>query len=253
VRHILMVSVSAIVTYSLTSCVRPVGDPPGAEDSITIAFDFRDGLLGWEAGFSDYAIGQEDDVAFVGRIDPLPDEVVVEGTGLLVSGDNPSADLFMFIKRRLGSEDGLTAGRPYRVDFTIRFASNAPRGCVGVGGPPGESVFLKAGASDVEPLTLVDADGDVRMNLDKGNQSGGGPAASVAGDIANSLPCEAIDDVTDAPFVTIERIHTHGSTVRSDERGNLWLLIGTDSGFESRTSIYYQFLEVTLTPMSGGL
>jgi hypothetical protein len=32
--------------------------------------------------------------------------------------------------------------------------------------------------------------------------------------------------------------------------GDLWLLVGTDSGYEGTTSLYYQRIEVELIPIS---
>ena len=37
--------------------------------------------------------------------------------------------------------------------------------------------------------------------------------------------------------------------VRSDASGRLWLVIGTDSGFEARTEIYYLEGSATFTPV----
>ena len=67
-------------------------------------------------------------------------------------------------------------------------AFNRP-GCFGVGGAPGESVWIKAGATAIEPLAIRDSS-YLRMNIDIGNQSGGGAHAVVLGDIANSRSCE---------------------------------------------------------------
>jgi hypothetical protein len=108
---------------------------------------------------------------------------------------NHSDDLFMFLKRRLGTDDGVVPGQEYRVMFTTVFASNAPSGALGIGGSPGESVYLKAGASMVEPEVYLDSEtGYYLMNVDKGSgNSGNGTAASVIGDIANGLSAEEID------------------------------------------------------------
>jgi len=61
----------------------------------------------------------------------------------------------MFLKRRLSSADGVVVGMSYEITFKIVFASGAPTGCGGIGGAPGESVYLKAGASPAEPLALL--------------------------------------------------------------------------------------------------
>jgi hypothetical protein len=38
--------------------------------------------------------------------------------------------------------------------------------------------------------------------------------------------------------------------VNANSRGELWLLVGTDSGFEGLTALYYQRIDVTLAPVS---
>lgn len=128
-----------------------------------------------------------------------------------------------------------------------------PSGCAGVGGAPGESVFLKAGASPAEPLALLGPPSsdprvspNLGMNVDKSNQSQGGIAASVTGNIANGQPC----DLGLRPFVSLQRTHQHTSLVNASSRGELWLLVGTDSGFEALTALYYQRIDVSLVPVN---
>jgi hypothetical protein len=217
--------------------------------SIHLEFDFCDGAQGWEAGFAGYAPEMEG-MQLEAWIRPLPTELGIEGTGYYLQGMNHSDDLFMFLKRRLGTDDGVVPGQEYRIKFTIVFASNAPSGAVGIGGSPGESVFLKAGASTVEPEVYLDSDTDYYlMNVDKGSGNGdSGEAASVIGYIANGLSADEID-MENPPYVSLKRQHEHEYTVTASPDGELWLLIGTDSGFEGLTGIYYQRIAVTLTPV----
>lgn len=218
---------------------------------IWISFDFKDGESGWVAGFADYHADQADELMLDAGIEPLPDEMRACGTGFYIQGLNLSDDLFMFLKRRLGPEDGVEANRTYRVRFQIVFASNAPSGCFGIGGAPGESVYLKAGASGVEPVPELGVDGYYRMNVDKGNQSSGGPAASVAGNIANGIRCEDLPAPGNCPYVSLPVWHRHDHEVTANADGELWLLVGTDSGFEGLTGLYYQRIEVRLVPVAG--
>lgn len=218
---------------------QPLGPPP----TVKISDDFGSGPLGWESGFADYSPLSEG-MELESEIRPLPPELGVNGTGFLLSGHNRSDDLFMFLTKKLAQADGVRPDQRYAVTFRIVFASRAGTGCSGIGGSPGESVFLKAGATEIKPLVMLSDDDHYRINVDKGNQSTGGPAASVAGNIANgSANCS-----DDAPFLSIERIHRHDSIVAADRFGEIWLLVGTDSGFEGKTSIYYQSIEATLEP-----
>jgi hypothetical protein len=222
--------------------------------SVRLEFDFRHGAQGWEAGFAEYAPEMEDLMQLEAGISPLPSELEIEGTSYYIRGVNHSDDLFMFLKRRLGTDDGVVPGQEYRIKFTIVFASNAPSHAMGAGGAPGESVFLKAGASTAEPEAYLYLDPDTNnyyylMNVDKGSgNSGNGTAASVIGDIANGLPAEEID-LHNPPYVSLERQHEYEYTVTASPSGELWLLVGTDSGFMGLTGIYYQSIAVTLKPV----
>jgi hypothetical protein len=204
---------------------------------------------GWEAGFAEYS-REMTGMELKAEIRRLPPELGIAGKGFYLQGINHSDDLFMFLKRRLGPEDGVIPNQEYRVKFTIVFASNAPSGAVGIGGPPGEAVFLRAGASAIEPEVYLDPDtGYYLMNVDKGaGNSGNGTAASLIGNIANGLSPEEID-MANPPYVSLVRQHEHPHTITASPDGELWLLVGTDSGFMGLTGIYYQSIDFTLTPV----
>lgn len=218
----------------------PIGGP------VRVAFDFNDGAQGWTAGFADYSPGMEPDLEFDSGVRALPAELG-DGQGYFVGGSNRSDDLFMYLARRLGPAQGLVPNRTYRVDLEITLASNAPSGCFGIGGAPGEAVTLKAGAAATRPVLQLAGDSVWRLNVDVGQQTTGGTAASVIGDIANGLPCESVDPEA-PPYVRLQRQHTHTHTVRTGPTGELWIILGTDSGFEGRTELYYMRVTVELTP-----
>lgn len=62
------------------------------------------------------------------------------------------------------------------------------------------------------------------------------------------VDCEDVDDLADAPYVSLTRSRRHANRVTATDDGELWLIVGTDSGFEGRTELYYQRIDVTLTP-----
>ena len=233
-----MVIVVGVIVYGVLTTI---------SSSVRLEFDFRQGARDWEAGFAEYSPDMEG-MMLEAEIRALPSELGVNGTGYYLQGMNHSDDLFMFLKRRLGPDDGVALGQEYRVMFTIVFASNAPSGAAGIGGSPGESVYLKAGASTVEPeVYLNPTDNQYRLNVDKGMGNGGsGTAASVTkpDHIANGLSAE------EGPhYISLKRQHEHQYTVNASPDGELWLLVGTDSGFEGLTGIYYQSIVATLVPL----
>lgn len=218
------------------------GDGDATPEVVELTFDFSEGDSGFVAGFSDYS-PLMDDLELDSGVEPLPDELG-EGIGFMIQGHNRSDDLFMFLSRELGTDDGLVAGQTYEISFEMRLGSNAQEGCFGIGGAPAESVYLKAGAAPFEPAATLEGD-DYVLNVDKSNQSEGGSHMSVAGHIGNGDECG--DGA--ALYRVIERSHVHDAGVTTDAEGRLWLAVGTDSGFEGLTRLYYLSLEVTLTPV----
>lgn len=203
-----------------------------------LEYSFQNDTEGWTGDFADYPDREdaEESYALVFEHSTLPPPLNTDTGALKQSGKNLSDDLFMFIKKKV---DGLQPGTKYYVSFEIEIASNAASGLFGVGGAPGESVYIKAGASTHEPMKVLDeSDNYFRMNIDKGNQSQGGADMKVIGDFANG---------TDESVYTLKQLDSDSPIeVRSNESGELWLIIGTDSGFESTTTIYYNRINVTV-------
>ena len=234
--RVVRVSLLVLLVSSCNSPTSPMG-------SMLITIDFSGSTQGFVAGFADYPPANAAIYFLQSAHLPLPDGVTATGSGLFISGVNRSDDLFMYYKGRL---TGLMPNTTYRASFVLGLATNAPRGCLGVGGAPGESVYLKAGVSAVEPVGILAADGHLRMNIDKGNQANGGADAVTLGDVANTQPCgEGL------PRYELKTVAGGGQEVvaETDAQGRLWVLFGTDSGFESLTALFYTQISVNLTPL----
>ena len=158
---------------------------------------------------------------------------------LFISGANRSDDLWMFWKRKA---IGLLPNTVYEATFDLELASAAAAGMIGIGGAPGESVFLKAGASTVEPRIVTDKSGWLRMNIDKGNQSQPGASASLLGNAAKPD--------AGANYAIIRR-DNRASRLRATTApdGSLWFFFGSDSGFEGTTSLFYTKFTAVLEPI----
>ncbi|NBI29999.1 PEP-CTERM sorting domain-containing protein [Chengkuizengella marina] len=197
---------------------------------------------GWIGGFADYPVDyDESQYQLQFSRESLPIEIDPEGNGLFLSGVNRSDDLFMFLKKKVDSSYGLKPNTNYLVNFDIEIATNAPQWAFGIGGAPGESNYVKAGATTEEPAILIQ-DGFYRMNIDKGNQSIGGNDAIVLGNLAK------LSTVFDFSY-ELKNFNNDDDAfiVKTDENGELWLLVGNDSGYEGLTSIYIPKVKFTLT------
>ena len=229
---------------------RPAPDPTKnpVQEGVdgTFNFDFDSGPEGWTPGFADLPVDYDQSIYDLDRGYRLLPEGL-EGRGMYLQGHNRSDDLFMYLKTQVG---GLRPNTTYAVSISIDLATNVAAGLGGIGGSPGESVFVKAGASTVEPTAAEGNDRHLRMNIDKGNQSQGGEDMVVIGNVANpevqgrEYRIKTLDN-RDQPL-----------TVDTDTEGRAWLIVGTDSGFEGLTSLYYAGINYNLTtaelPRTGG-
>lgn len=206
-------------------------------------FSFERGTLGFEAVFADYPPGQETFYELDYAHEALPAPLAARH-GLRLSGNNHSDDLAMLVKAPVG---GLYPNILYRIELEAEVASNVPSGCVGTGGSPGESVWIKLGASTEEPLAITDNSGGSpirRLNIDYGQQSQSGDNARVVGTMANGDSCDNFS----VPTWNLRTLSTQGEPffARADADGVLWIVAGTDSGFESRTDVYLTALRLRL-------
>lgn len=197
-------------------------------------FDIAQSDNGWSGDFSDYPEGDSLLYGLEISYETLPENLNTSRKGIKVTGFNYSDDLFMFIKRKL---TGLQPNTTYTVLFNVRFASNAPTGQFGAEGAPGESVIVKVGATAIEPDKVMVA-GYYQMNIDKGDLAQGGADAIPVGHVGVSATTTAYTEIyrnnnSDNPL-----------EVTTNSEGEVWIIIGTDSGYEGRTTLYYTNVDV---------
>ena len=204
-------------------------------DAVKLEFNFNNDTEGWAGDFADYPIGEEQFYELEFQISALPSPLDQTDSAIKHSGNNHSDDLFMFITKKITE---LKPDQIYNVEFDIEIGTNAAENSAGIGGSPAHSVYIKAGASQIEPVKLIDESDYYRLNIDKGQQSQGGNDMTVIGDFSNGL---------DEFEYALKLINNKEKIkARSNQNGELWLIIGTDSGFEGTTTIYYNNINVTL-------
>lgn len=178
--------------------------------------------------FSDYPVGEEKFYELTGGIE------VIEGLGkygYMLEGNNHSDDLFMYITVPVEMRPNTT----YNYKMTFNIATSVAGDMMGVGGSPGASVFVKAGAVSIKPES-TEEDGYYRINIDKGNQGLGGK------DLINAGNIEKEDGSPDGVFAT-KIFGAYGDVTTGDD-GIVYLVVGTDSGFEGKTTVYIEDLKV---------
>ena len=215
----------------LTRC----NDGEQAITVFTISFPFNDSFQGWVGDFADYP--ETNSIAYelyVGH-DLLPENLNTNGEtrGLHISGKGNNRDLFMFMKRKIS---GLRPNATYELLFSVKLASNMPTGGIG------ESIHLKAGASILEPRKELQA-GVYRMNIDKGELAEGGEDMITIGNVG-------VSSTTQFLMITRTNSSKNSFTITADESGEIWLVVGTDSGYDGTTSLYYTQVDVSFNQLN---
>jgi hypothetical protein len=243
----------AVLTTLLLSVACDARSPAGPErpgdggsgEPVTVAFDFARSHEGWVADCADYTIGRKDETGLVADHRLLPSPLDQTRGALFIGGNNPFDDLFMFWKRRV---EGLRPDRSYLVAFVVELATNVPRGIGGIGGSPDTAVFVKAGASRIEPVALQGPlphcpyDYKYCLSTDKGNQAQSGREAIVLGTMGN---------LSGTSTWELKELRSESAplVVTPAADGSVWLLVGTDSGFEGRTDVYYTRVTAQFSPV----
>lgn len=258
--------IAALMTISVTLLVACSGDPPAnngldggrdaatdigrdvpadlggdmltdADDALAHDWNFENGTLqGFDVDRTDYSDTTPGDLQF--SVEPMPGDL--EGQGVEIVALNESDDLWHFLAREIGADEGVQPNTTYTATLEVHVASNEPGDCAGVGGPP-DAVWLKGGVVDERPQP-VQVDDRTEFSIAKGNQSQVGPEAVDLGDIGTSNT----DCTGDGPWHLLQRSGTMLATSTDD--ATLWVYVGGDSGFEAATTLYYDLIRVTLVP-----
>ncbi len=240
---LLKISAGIILAASLSACGggKLSAGSPTPNNTKLINVDFNTQAEGWTAGFADYPAGEETFYELSSSFTNLPGALGQNRKGIKITGNNHSDDLFMFITKKF---TGFEANTRYEIDFEVGIGTNVHSGCSGIGGSPGGSVYVKAGAAKTEPKAVNDGTGFYLLNIDKSNQAAGGSDVLVLGNIENGVDCDNTDQTYKKKTLKSE---TGKFTTYSDANGSLWVIFGTDSGYEGSTTIYFVDAALTFT------
>lgn len=222
--------IAAILLVVLSSC--SMADKAEGIEIFSMNFDFSQGSEGWTADFTDYPVNEDPraDSVYQWKAEFIPGAVETNGgSAYMISCNNMSGDVFMFLKKKI---DGLRPNTNYNVVYEIRLSSNAVAG---------QGIILKGGASELEPKKVIE-DGYYVLNIDKGTDTTSGENAVSFGDIGAASPSNGYSYTTKTnsnsyqPFIT-----------RTNSKGELWLVLGTDSLFEGVTTVYFMNINLVFS------
>ncbi len=233
-------SAIAVSAFAIAGCnwleddeIPAIPQVPGSD--VTVSADFSQGADGWTHGISDLPPGSEEDYEFDAEVKAIPSDTNINA--YYIASHNRSDDVFMFLKKKI---DDLLPNTDYTMTGSVTFLSNAGIGCAGIGGSPGESVFMKVGGNEIEPVQA-----DYYLNLDIGNQEQGGNDAVVVGDAASEHA--VCGDETTFGEKTVTLSSDADFTFTSSSEGEAWVFLGSDSGYEGLSKFYYTDIELALT------
>jgi hypothetical protein len=210
-----------------------LGHSPSPREVVTVSFDEQPD--DWSVLFTNYVPDRLDDFDLESGYRSLPTPLDTTASAFYLAGTNRSSALNMYLKHRVG---GLKPETTYEVSFDVSFATEVPSNCAGIGSSPGEGVTVHATASTVEPRRDSLTTGSspyTPLNLAQRYTDDHWYRDTQFGTIANSRDCE------DGYAFEMEHLRSDRSHARvtTDNTGHAWILVGTRSGFESRTRLYY--------------
>jgi len=204
---------------------------------VLLETDFNKGADGWKAVYAAYPEADADFYELVSGIKPLPASLDQTKSSFLLSGNNHSDALQMFLVKQLS---GLTPKTSYSVETEVELASKYPDGSIGIGGSPGNSVYLVSKYSTLGYTLNKDKSGNIELVMSKVESTPESVLNVDLGDV--SIPSDQY------VYQLISRKKASApEVVQSDQQGKLWAVIGTWSGFEGISSLYYTRIKVTLT------
>jgi hypothetical protein len=213
-----------------------VGEPDVADSGLTLRsylFDFSTGQNEWEADFADYPVDSAKGAQYQlsATYTARPDNLGTGVSAMMLTGNNQGEKLFMYMKRKV---TGLQPDVNYTVIFDIELASELPAKGLG------KDVLLKAGATYSEPKTMID-NGNYVLNIDKGELNDRGEDMIPLGNIGT-------DGTKDFQLITRSNGETPGPFIaKTNSKGEMWLLIGTETTFQGVTTVYYSRVNVVVS------
>lgn len=220
--------VTAIVLPIFLSCEKD------SNNAQTFEYDFSRGKEGWNVLFSDYPLNNETfyELTFEEATLPPP---LTNRNSLRVGGNNHSDDLLSMIYKKI---EGLSPNTTYQVSFSVDIASNAISNSPGAGGSP--DLTLGGGGLSYQPGNNIDPQNYYRPNFESRIQSGSSNEVLTALGKIGVSPTH-----TDYKLVNRNNL-SNPIAVRTNANGELWVLVGTDSGFEGITVLYYSKIKVII-------
>lgn len=228
---------SLVITALFVGCSSAMD----SEIDLLTSFDFESGNQNWEGGISDFPVNYEDSINFKINTDyvehsfNLSDRSNTPSSVLNVQGDNPHGDLFYFFSRKI---QGLRPNQIYHLDFEFLVYAQLLTSLEALSS---DELYLKLGAVNYSPeLEEVVWRNDLNyktLNVSKGdlNRDEGKDMFNIGSikDYSSEVPKVISGNTFDTNF-----------EVKANNYGELWILVGVDSGIKSHLTFGMEALTV---------
>ncbi len=228
----------AVLTIAgFLSCVD--NDNMTGQNNVTVEhyYTFDADTEGWEGGFAGYPPGDSTAYEFKFKETSIPESIGAGDGALMLSAKNASKDLFMFVKKPV---TGLIQSNTYQVEFTVEYFLNFSGDTIRATDSSVARIWMKTGATTVEPQATDDGTDLLIMNIDKGDQGIGGSDMVVVDEVSstgsNGFSLKSVTN--EEPLY-----------VTTDYHGQIWLIAGVESGIKSTTAVYFSSVKVVLHPV----
>ncbi len=230
----LLFFLTLLSTLAITSCGNST---PNVTPSLPISefsYTFETDQEGWSSSFLGYSAANKEAFDFQSSLESIPD---LATKGLLLSANNPNAQLVMYAQKQL---TGLVANQDYNLLYRVGLASNlsSENTCEGF---QGKRTELKISASLQEPTKVLEENLNI---LDLGT----GPFQRIGAVGHKGRNCEdsnyAINQLSNlkAPFNAPVQI-------KSDAQGTIWAVVVLDSSYIGQSVFYIDSIDITATPI----
>lgn len=211
------------------------------EPSLYATFIFNEDTEGWQPGYAEYEAGTEDTLQFnfthgTFKLSSSPDSV----TAAVQSGYSLNGQLFMFMKQKIG---GLEPGTEYLVAFSVALYAQVKGNFDDNLVTSTDGSYLKAGGFSNEPDTVLTEDPEnagnwlVKTDFDKGETGKSGLDLLNLGKMQYTLKSQQ-------PIILGGDSSNNLLTVRSDQDGKMWIVIGVDTNIPVNLDVYYSYIQI---------
>ncbi|WP_103866568.1 hypothetical protein [Aquimarina sp. I32.4] len=237
-KHILYSLVITVFSIVIVSCSHD--DDEVAKKTFEFNFSFEKSKEGWESIFSDYPLEGDTFYELKYERKKLPEPLDQNMDAIMISGNNHSDDLFSAVYRKF---ENLEPNTEYEVTFDIEIASNTSINAIGIGGSP--DIALGVGGINYKPENIIDNQDSLvsykRPNFKSELQS------SKSNEVFKVIGSVGVSEKIPTPFMLANRNNLKDPiTLTTNGKGELWLMIATDSGFEGPTTLYYKSIKIQL-------